>query len=186
MKEKELKQFMIFNKGNDVPLKVFCPEENIIVGVYQGSISKYDILVKYKQKNKHGKWSRIRTPKHIHWAVDLLIKMHEDKQKIKDFFNFLIEIWNDTIPIKSKKKRENILNIKNLLEIHKDKIEEYKDISSFGEYRIEFLILLAKLLMIQEKTNMENAFMFKELLEAFRDEKDIFSIVSKATHTGRK
>jgi hypothetical protein len=72
-----------------------------------------------------------------------------------------------------------------LLEAHKDKIQEYKDISNFGEYRIEFLILLAKLLMIQEKTNMADAFMFKKLLEALKKGEDIFSIVSIASHTGR-
>ena len=67
-----------------------------------------------------------------------------------------------------------------------DRLEfKYKDISNFGEYRIEFLILLAKLLMIQEKTNMADAFMFRKLLEALKRGEDIFSIVSIASHTGR-
>ncbi len=168
-----------------LPLKVFRPDDKTIVGVYQGSISEYDILIKYRQKEKGGKWSRIRTPKHIHWAVDLLIKMHRDRAKIKNFLDFLIEIWNQTFPIKSEDEREKILDIKNLLDAHKEKIVEYRDISNFGEYRIEFLILLAKLLMIQEKTNMEDAYMFKKLLEALKKGDDIFSIVSIATHSGR-
>jgi len=45
--------------------------------------------------------------------------------------------------------------------------------------------LLAKLLMIQEKTNLETAYMFKNLLEALRGKGDIFSVVSIASHTGR-
>ena len=36
--------------------------------------------------------------------------------------------------------------------------------------------------MAQEKTNMKDAYMFKKLLEALRTNKDIFKIVSTATH----
>lgn len=187
IKRDNLIQFMSFNrKGKLVtPLKVFSPDGKTIVGVYQGAFSQFDILIKYRQVKKDGKWSNIRTPKHIHWAVDLLIKMHADKRKIRQFLDFLLDIWNKTSPIKSKSERNKILNIKNLLEKHKDKIKKYQSISHFGEYRIEFLILLAKLLMIQEKTNMPGAYMFKKLLEALKKGEDIFSIVSIATHRGR-
>lgn len=185
--QQTLIQLMTFRKkGKTIkPLKVFIPEENIIVGVYQGSFSKYDILVKYRQRDRKGKWTYIRTPKHIHWAVDLLIKMHADREKIRKFLDFLIEIWNQTSSIKSEDERKRFLDIKNLLEVHKDKIKEYQDISNFGEYKIEFLILLAKLLMAQEKTNMPDAYMFRKLLEALKKGEDIFSIVSIATHRGR-
>ncbi|KKU98925.1 MAG: hypothetical protein UY32_C0011G0010 [Candidatus Jorgensenbacteria bacterium GW2011_GWC1_48_8] len=178
---------MVFNKEGKAhkPIRIFIPEKNIIVGVYQGSLSKYDILIKYRQGLKNGKWSNIRTPKHIHWAVDLLIKMHADKGKIKKFLGFLLDIWKKTTPIKSKSDRKKILDIKNLLYKHGNKIKQYQSISQYGEYRIEFLILLAKLLMIQEKTNMADAYMFRRLLEALKRGEDIFKIVSIATHRGR-
>ena len=98
-----------------------------------------------------------------------------------EFLDFLIEIWNKTSHIKDDAERKKALDIKNLLEKHKDKIKEYRDISNFGEYKIEFLILLAELLMVQEKTNMPGAYMFKKLLDALREGKDIFKIVSLAT-----
>jgi len=183
----DLNKWMCFNKEgkNFKPLEVFEPEPNIVVGVYQGSLSKFDILIKYRQVKKDGKWSNIRTPKHIHWAVDLLIKMHSDREKIKQFLDFLLEIWEQTKPIKNELEREKLLDIKNLLDVHKEKIESYKDISQYGEYRIEFLILLARLLMIQEKTNMRDAYMFKKLLESLKKGQDIFSIVSIATQRKR-
>lgn len=188
MSKINIKNLMGFRKeGKSIkPLKVFTPDNKTIIGVYQGSFSKYDILIKYRQKDKNNKWTHIRTPKHIHWAVDLLIKMHSDKKKIRQFLDFLLDIWNKTSPIKNKDERNKILNIKNLLEEHKDKIKKYQSISQFGEYRIEFLILLAKLLMIQEKTNMPGAYMFKKLLEALKKGEDIFSIVSIATHNRRR
>jgi hypothetical protein len=45
--------------------------------------------------------------------------------------------------------------------------------------------LLAELLMTQEKTNREDAYMFKELLKALESREDIYKIVSIATHRGR-
>ncbi len=164
-----------------IPLKVFEINNSFIIGIYQGNISEFDIVIRYKQKLGN-EWSRIRTPKHIHWAVDILIKMHEDREKTKEFLDLLINIWNNTLPIKNEKDKERFLNIENLLEFNKNEIEYYQELSKKGEYSIKFLIMLAKLLMIQEKTNLESAFMFKKLLEALKQGKDIFSIVSVATH----
>jgi len=167
------------------PLKIFTPDDKTVVGVYQGTLSKYDILIKYRQQHKNHGWSRIRTPKHIHWAVDLLLKMHADKRKIGDFLDFLIKVWCQTKPIRNPDERNKVLDIRNLLNRHKDKIQEYQDISQFGEYKIEFLILLAKLLMIQEKTNREDAYMFKNLLYALKKGEDISKIFSISTYTCR-
>ena len=41
-----------------------------IIFVFQGTLSQFDIVIKYKKDGK-----RIRTPKHIHWVVDILMKM---------------------------------------------------------------------------------------------------------------
>jgi hypothetical protein len=72
------------------------------------------------------------------------------------------------------------------LESSRQEIEEYEELGKRGEYSIKFLILLAKLLMLQEKTNLETAYMFKKLLEALKSGEDIFKIVSIASHTGGK
>lgn len=180
-------EFMKFKKdGKEIsPLKIFSINDSFILGVYQGSLSKFDILIKYRQKDRGGNWSRIRTPKHIHWAVDILIKMHSEREGITKFLDFLLNIWDNTIPVRSKEGREKILDIRNLLEIHRDRINQYESLSTHGEYKIEFLILLAKLLMIQEKSNREDAYMFRKLLEKLKEGKDIFAIVSAASHTGR-
>lgn len=155
-----------------------------IIGIYKGTISDYDILIKYRQKTEKG-WSRIRTPKHIHWAVDILMKMQTEPQKTKEFLNFLLEIWNKIEPINSEEERIKRTNIDYLIEKYQKELNNYKELSKKGEYSVKFLILLAELLMIQEKTNMPNAYMFKKLLEALEKGEDIFNIVSIATHTGR-
>lgn len=186
MNTQELKVFMTFNKDCKVvvPMTVFEVNGSYIIAVYQGSLSEFDILVKYRQKIID-RWSRIRTPKHIHWAVDVLIKLHEDKEKTQDFLDFLIGIWNNTHPVRNKDQQQAELTIESLLRDIQTEIQKYEALSNKGEYSVKFLIMLAKLLMIQEKTNLENAFMFKNLLDALRDGGDIFSVVSIASHTGR-
>ena len=183
---KTLKESMIFTRKRKpiIPLAVFEVNGSFILGIYQGTLSDYDILVKYRQKNK-GQWSRIRTPKHIHWAVDILIKLHEDKAKTQKFLDCLLDIWDKTQPVKSEKERENLLALELLLKDSQKMIRDYDELSSKGEYSVKFLILLAKLLMIQEKTNLETAYMFKRLLTVLRNGGDIFSAVSIASHNGR-
>lgn len=183
----ELSKFMTFRKSGKqiTPLFVTKINDSFILAVYQGSLSPFDILIKYRQKNKN-KWSNIRTPKHIHWAVDILIKMHSDEEQTKEFLDFLLSIWDNTKPIKSEKERQEILQIEYLTESIKNDISRFEDLSKKGEYSIKFLILLARLLMLQEKTNLETAYMFKKLLQALKSGEDIFKIVSIASHTGKK
>ena len=47
------------------------------------------------------------------------------------------------------------------------------------------LNVVISLLMVQEKTNRHDAFMFKKLLEELKDHKDIFKIVATASLTKR-
>lgn len=167
------------------PIKTLRVNDGIIISVYKGSFSKFDILIKYRQKSKNGKWSRIRTPKHIHWTVDILMKMQSYKKLTKEFIDFFINIWNNTNPIETERRRQSI-DLQSLLQLNKREIEKFKKLSKCGEYNVRFLILLAKLLMIQEKTNLADAYMFRNLLDSLKEGQNLFNILSKASHTGRK
>ncbi|MCK4663645.1 MAG: hypothetical protein KAT68_12315 [Bacteroidales bacterium] len=173
----------MISKGK-IPLIIFTINNIYVLAVYQGSLSEFDLLLKYRQKDYNSKsgWSRIRTPKHIHWAVDVLIKMNSEKGKTKEFLTFLINYWNDEVkPIKSIEEQEELLSEDFVNQINNES-KNYSDIANKGEYSVKFLLLIAKLLMYQEKTNLETAYMFKNLLKALKEGKDIFKIVSIATH----
>ena len=48
----------------------------VTIGVFAGNRGynpDHDILIKYKEDGK-----RVRTPKHIHWVIDVLIKKEHD------------------------------------------------------------------------------------------------------------
>jgi hypothetical protein len=162
------------------PIKVFQINDNTMMAIYKGSLSPFDILIKYRQKLKNGKWSRIRTPKHIHWTVDILMKMQTYKELTQEFLDFFIDVWNKTTPIKSEQERQSI-EPNALLNISKEETERFQDLGKKGEYSIRFLILLAKLLMLQEKTNRADAYMFKRVLEGLKSGEDLFHVISTAT-----
>ncbi len=163
-------------------IHAFKINDEYIIGIYKGKLSQYDIIIKYRQRTSEG-WSKIRTPKHIHWAVDVLLKMQLCKNKTKEFLDFLLKLWEEIEPIRTEEERKERTNINILIEKYKNEINRYKELSAYGEYPIKFLIVLAKLLMIQEKTNREDAYMFRNLLEALKKGEDIFTIVSIATQT---
>ena len=166
--------------NNQEPLCVIPINGTYILGIYKGALSDFDILLKYRQK-EDGKWSRIRTPKHIHWAVDMLIKHYSEPHETDLLLDSLLKQWEQTVPLESKEDQEHLLSPERLLADVNDEAEKYNKLTDKGEYSVKFLILIAKLLMVQEKTNRHDAYMFKNLLEKLKEHRNIFEIVSTAT-----
>ena len=113
----------MINKGIE-PLYSTKVNGKYIIAIYQGQISEFDILIKYRQFENE-KWSRIRTPKHIHWTVDMLIKLYQDENTTQEFLDRLISLWTETKGIKTKTEFDNI-DIEKLYEEHKSDIEKFK------------------------------------------------------------
>ncbi|WP_456472756.1 hypothetical protein [Methanocaldococcus sp.] len=182
MNEEKLKEFMSFkDKGRVItPISVIKVNDSFILAIYEGKKSSADIVIKYRQKLKNGKWSKIRTPKHIHWTVDVLIKMFQNKELTRQFLDELMKIWENEICPLSEGDR-NRLDLNELLKYDKETLEKFKDLSKYGEYNVKFLLLLAKLLMLQEKTNYPEGQLFQNLLKKLKEGEDIFSILQTAT-----
>lgn len=151
-----------------------------IIYVFQGTLSQFDIVIKYKKDGK-----RIRTPKHIHWVVDILMKMQGNEELTKQYLQAIRNCWCSCRPLNNN----DFATLKALIEqgeVDID-IEQYCPLNQYGEYDVEFLYVLMELLAVQEKTNRADAYMFgsiiDELLEADRD---IFKIISTAGFAGRR
>lgn len=151
-----------------------------IIYVFQGNLSQSDIVIKYKKDGK-----RIRTPKHIHWVVDIMMKMQGNEEVTKNYLFAIQNCWNNCVPLLNN----DFETLKILIENgEKDiKIEQYFDLNSFGEYDVEFLYVLMELLAVQEKTNREDAYMFGKIIEELlKADRDIFKIISTAGFSGRR
>ena len=147
--------------------------------VFQGSISENDIIVKYSEEGK-----KMRTPKHIHWAVDLLLKLQAEKELTRSLIKEIKNEWEECKPLESNDEKTLISLIDNYIEI--TDVSKYKELDNYGEYDVEFLIVLMTLLMTQEKTNREDAYMFGKVLDSLMvEELDIFAIMSASGFGGR-
>lgn len=167
-------------KGTKIKaFKEFKLKDGTIIGVFQGSRGQnpdLDIIVKYQEKGK-----AVRTPQHLHWAIDLLIKKEHNRELTKKFVKYLLEMWNNVRPFKTKEEQQKC----ELRFSNPENLKEFEELDNYGEYSVEFISRILELIMIQEKTGLAEAFMFKGVLEAIYNDKDIFSIVSSAGYGGK-
>lgn len=151
-----------------------------IIYVFQGNLSQFDIIIKYKKDGK-----RIRTPKHIHWVVDILMKMQGEEKLTKKYLLAIQHCWNTCVPLSNNDFDTLKAIIKNGEKAIK--IEQFFHLNRYGEYDVEFLYVLMELLAIQEKTNRSDAYMFGDIIdELLEADMDIFKIISTAGFNGRK
>ena len=147
---------------------IYTTTSGIDILIYHGSKSEDDFIVKYHEPEK-----RIRTPKHIHLIIDLYIKKCHNEDLTMRLVDFFIEIIDEIHPANIFPPELQIFS--------PDNIEEFEDLNNYGEYSIEFLLVVFELIMIQEKTNYPTGTLNLNLFQKFRNNKDIFSVVSAAT-----
>ena len=82
----------------------------------------------------------------------------------------------------SKEDRANCI----LKETTKQKLKPFEELNKYGEYKVEFIGHLIELMIKMEKNTPPEkpARVFRELMDAMINEKEIFVIVSKATQIG--
>lgn len=151
-----------------------------IIYVFRGNLSQFDIVIKYKKDG-----TRIRTPKHIHWVVDILMKMQGNEALTKRYLRAIQNCWNACVPLINN----DYTTLKALIENGENDIdvEQYFLLNAFGEYDVEFLYVLMELLAVQEKTNRADAYMFGKIIEELMEaDRDIFKIISTAGFGGRR
>ncbi len=171
-------------KDGQEPISQIEINGTYILAFYSGTFSDYDIKICYREKLKNGKWSLVRTPKHIHWVVDVLLKSGDDSTASQQLLNLLKKLWDTAQPLADDNER-NKLSMEQILKSLDAEIERLKKLEAKGEYSIKFLILLITLLSIQEKTNRSDAYMFPKIIEALQNKEELFKIISTATHRGR-
>lgn len=148
-------------------------KEGIKVFVSKGSKkeSPYDFRVHYQELNK-----RVRTPKHIHLIIDLYMKLSRNEKLTLRLVDYLINMMKK---LKSETKYPPSLQV-----YDKKDISQFEELNKYGEYSVEFILVVTELIMIQEKTNYPNGTMNIKVFERFRNKHDdIFAVVSAATFT---
>ena len=141
----------------------------VVVHVERGSKSTYDFIVKYQEPDK-----RLRTPKHIHLIVDLFAKRTGNKALTDQLVDHIIS--NIILKVSPATAHPPALQV-----FSPAHANAFRDLNQYGEYSVEFLLVVTELIMIQEKTNYPDGTLNLNLFKKLREGADIFSIVSAAT-----
>ncbi len=154
--------------------------DGTIIGVFEGNLGfnpDLYILIKYQEKG-----NRIRTPKHIHWVIDLLVKKEHNRELTIKFMKYLREMYDKVEAFRNKEHRANFL----IEHTTAEKLKPFEELNKYGEYKVEFIGHLIELMIKMEKNTPPEkpARVFKELMDSMIQEKEIFVIVSKATQIG--
>ena len=155
-----------------------------IIAVFQGNRGanpNLDIIVKYRQRGV----IRLRTPQHLHWAIDLLIKKQHREVLTNDFVRFLVDLYDELQPFASLEDRAYRLDQQIGYAVNRERLEPFQSLDDFGEYSVEFTGYILELMSVCEKTGNAEAFMFRGVLSAILEGRDIFSVVSAASYRGR-
>lgn len=154
--------------------------DGTIIGVFEGDrgfIKDHDIIIKYQEIGK-----KVRTPKHIHWVIDLLIKKEHNRELTLKFMEHLRDMYDKVEGFKSKDDRAKFV----IKETTPEKLKPFQELNKYGEYKVDFIGHLIELMIKMEKNTPPEkpARVFRELMDAMIQEKEIFVIVSKATQIG--
>ncbi len=164
----------------DTSLREFDVDQGAtIIALFQGSRGQrpdLDAIVKYQQSGK-----RLRTPKHLHWAVDLLLKREHEPELTGAFIDYLLEVYERVSPYSSTEDRA----LRPITSTTPQAMERYGPLNAYGEYSVEFTLHIVEVMAATEKTGDPNAYMFKDVLSRCRSGSDIFAIVSAAGFVGR-
>ena len=109
--------------------------------------------------------------------IDLLIKKEHNRKLTLEFISFLDDLYGKIGRFENKQQQETTP----IVFTNELQLKRFEELDKYGEYSIYFIGTLIELFIRMEK-NHPNPFIFKDLMDALIKEKDIFSIVSKATH----
>ena len=109
----------------------------------------------------------------------MLIKKEHDRELSLKFLKYLRDMYERVEGFRSKKERDKC----ELKETRIENLKPFEGLNKSGEYSIEFIGHLIELMIKMEKNTPKEkpARVFKELMDAMINEKEIFVIVSKAT-----
>ncbi len=171
------------NFKEDVLLGIKSFSDTLFLCITKWTLSDYDIKVNYKDLNDSDYW---KTPKHIHWIFDIMIKKEHNSEEVKLLMEFLLDKWDNLSSDFCSQELIKLHNREKTLEelfndIESD-ISSYIETNQYGYFPNSFLMLFGYLMVLQEKNNRSDAYMFKKMLEwVISDEYNPYKIISVAT-----
>lgn len=165
------------SKLKQLSFKTYKLNDGHIIALFQGSRGDnpdLDFIVKYLEP---GLKSRIRTPKHIHWVVDLLLKMEHSKENVFYIIKYYNSFYDDVVAFTNVVERNSFTP-----QTYSIISEQLNDIELKGKYSLDFICYIIELFIYCEKQSPREKKMFKDLLKLLlaysKGEKDFFQVIN--------
>lgn len=144
------------------------------VMVKRGSKSDFDFRVVYRRPEHH---ARQRQPSHMHLIIDLYMKRMGNPWLTGRLLDHMISVLSDrSVPASEYPPR--------LTHFSPEAVAKFAPLDSFGEYSVEFILVVGELLALAERTNYPTGTLHRELLSKFREGAEIYAVVSAARWRG--
>ena len=111
------------NKNTEKSIMDIKIDEIYMVYVFKGSLTKNDIVIKYSKAGK-----RMRTPKHIHWVIDVLLKEQKNHNDVITFIECMQKMWDNIQGLSSN----DFISLKDTLIKYKKQVDK-----EIGELTLE-------------------------------------------------
>lgn len=110
-----------------------------------------------------------------------MLKRQAKKRLTNRLLDHIDRIWTTTTDLRSIKDRNSYF--KSCKYFDKKLIQTFSSLDNYGDYPVSVLLLMVRLIVVQEKTSHVNAHMFHDLVVALRSDKGVWDVISKARYS---
>ena len=164
-----------------IAFKTYKIKDGTLIGLFQGSRGAQpdiDFVIKILIP---GIDKKLRPPTHTFWVVDLLLKIPQFKNEVREIVQYYINYYKHTTPFSSVRERNNYQ-----LETVEDITTRYAQLEQPYTFSLDYVATIIELFCKNEKIN-PGAYMFYDLLITLRDyidNKKHYTEVLQATMPG--
>ncbi len=161
---KNLRQMKASVKGmSKEAFKTYKTKDGTLVGLFQGNRGArpdIDFVIKILIP---GFDKVLRPPTHTFWVVDLLLKIPEHKNEVRELVEYYINYYENTTPFSSVQERNNYQ-----LETVEEIVTHYAHLEQSYTLSLDYVAIVIELFCKNEKIT-PGAYMFRNLLATLRD-----------------
>lgn len=146
-----------------IAFKTYKTRDGTLIGLFQGNRGvrpDIDFVIKVLIP---GGDKKLRPPTHTFWVVDLLLKIPQFKNEVREIVQYYIEFYGRTTPFSSVQERNNYQ-----LETVDDITTRYNRLEQSYTLSLDYVATIIELFCKNEKIN-SGAYMFRDLLLILRD-----------------